>query len=328
MKSKKLVKFLKYSTALILLGLILIEAIGRWGLGLCDVPLYIADKDVEYRLVPDQTCHLLGKHVVINHYSMRSDAIEPSRSNPRELRILLIGDSIVFGGNRVDQSELASQLIQNNLRKQLHRDDIVVCNISTSSWGPENQLAYLKRIGTFDHDLAVIVSSSDDVADVPSFEPIVGHSPDYPASRPPSAIWQIITRFGPRFFAIATTSKTVSEEPVPEHADTRVLSAVRDMVTLLRENNKPVVYAIHRTTWNLDSAPLTAVREMMDVASQAGATVFDMQPDLKEAMDSGQSPYRDAIHPNTIGQRVIAEAMLREILPILKQQFPSTMPAN
>jgi lysophospholipase L1-like esterase len=50
-------------------------------------------------------------------------------------------------------------------------------------------------------------------------------------------------------------------------------------------------------------------------ASDAGAEVIQLGPGFRAAIDRGENPYRDYIHPSPIGQRVIAEKLAEAINP-------------
>ena len=111
-----------------------------------------------------------GNHFSTNRYGMRSDEISPEREEP-DVRILVIGDSVPNGGNLTDQSELASEILKEEVEKGLSVP-VHVANISAGSWCPANMLAYIKEFGSFDADAAVIVLNRLDIDDYLRFEPL------------------------------------------------------------------------------------------------------------------------------------------------------------
>src|SRR5206468_1208991 len=143
---------------------------------------------------PDQDCRRLGHRIKYNHYSMRSDDFPEHKTDRNELRALVVGDSVINGGVPTDQSELATEILKRRLAEDLKRP-VVVGNISASSWGPPNELAYLKRYGLFDADVLVIVVSSHDYVDVPTFVPVVDVDRSFPGHKPVSALWEGIDRY-------------------------------------------------------------------------------------------------------------------------------------
>ncbi|PQV64995.1 hypothetical protein B1R32_1021 [Abditibacterium utsteinense] len=133
------------------------EVVARTKLGLGDPPIYVADPQIEYMIKPG-VYHRFGNLVSFNRYSMRADEFPQHKVDKRELRVMVIGDSIVYGGAQLDQSQIAVSLLEKDLTAKLHRP-VTVGNISAGSWGPPNQLAYVKRFGLFDADAVVIVGS-------------------------------------------------------------------------------------------------------------------------------------------------------------------------
>src|SRR4051794_36762220 len=170
------------------------ELVGRFAFGLGHPALFSADPAIEYLYQPNQDIRRFGSHLHFNAYSMRSDDFPEHKSDPRELRVMVIGDSVVNGGAKTDQSELATTLLQRELAVRLKRT-VIVGNISAPSWGPPNMLAYARRFGFFDADVVVIVLNSNDSFDVPTFEPIVGMREDYPDRRPWFALQEVVSRY-------------------------------------------------------------------------------------------------------------------------------------
>ena len=135
----------------------------------------------------------MGNQIHINQYSMRSGVINPQKPIAN-LRILVIGDSIVNGGWWTDQQETISALIENELASSLPSfDRIEVLNASANSWGPRNELAYLERFGLLEAQTVILIINTDDLfATAPTSIP-VGRDRNYPISKPPLAaieLWE------------------------------------------------------------------------------------------------------------------------------------------
>jgi hypothetical protein len=306
-------------TALVLLALLVTaELVARFYLGLGDPPLSMADPQIEYLFKPDQDCHRFDRHIRYNHYSMRSDDFPAHKSRPDELRVLVVGDSVVNGGVLTDQSELATTLLQQSLAEQLHRP-VVVGNVSAGSWGPPNELAYLRRFGLFDADVVVIVLSSHDYADVPTFEPVVGVNPSYPDRKPLLALTDGFTRYllpRLRHTAVSDPSPAANAPARPEDV-AACLAAVRDMIDLARAAGAKVLVAQHLERDEPVTAPFPGHDAIAQQVRAAGLTPVELGPAFQAARDQGQSPYRDAIHPSALGQRLIAQTLLPRILTAL-----------
>ena len=100
----------------------------RTGLGMGTPPLYVADPLTEYRLKPSQQLRRFGNRIEVNQFSMRSSALKQQRPAQQQ-RVLVFGDSVVWGGAVLDQDLIATDLLaQPGL--------IEVGNVAAPSWGP------------------------------------------------------------------------------------------------------------------------------------------------------------------------------------------------
>ena len=180
MTCRKKLAIAYFGLLLVIAGL---ELFCRFHLGLGDPPLSRADPEIEYLFIGPRTYHRFGNTITFNAYSMRTHTFDARRKNPEEIRVMVCGDSVINGGSQTDQSQLMTTRLENHLQSELHHPAVVM-NVSAGSWGPPNYLAYVKRYGFFEADALVIVVSSHDFADSPTFEPVVGVDPDFPAKTP------------------------------------------------------------------------------------------------------------------------------------------------
>ena len=123
----------------------------------------------------------------------------------------MIGDSVINGGALTDDRELATRIAQERLAADLERP-VWVGNVSAGSWGPGNQLAYLRKFGTFDADVAIVVLSTHDIADVPDFAPDLG--PDFPERPPMLALEEAVDRYLPRY--VPWLARRAATAPAPK----------------------------------------------------------------------------------------------------------------
>lgn len=81
--------------------------------GVLDFPLYAVDPEIGFVPKPNQSGKFLNKNAwVFNDRSMGTDTAWSPSGKPD---ILLIGNSIVMGGNPYDQSEKLGPLLQKKL---------------------------------------------------------------------------------------------------------------------------------------------------------------------------------------------------------------------
>lgn len=291
------------------------ELYARYELGLGDPPLTIRDSEIDYLFKPG-TYHRFGNTIHYNEWSMRADDVNPTKTDPSELRVLVLGDSVVNGGALTDDSELATHLAQGELSERLGRP-VWVGNVSAGSWGPGNLLAYTDRYGWFDADIAVIVLSSHDLGDVPDFQSELGE--DFPMEAPILASWEAVTRYLPRYLPPSLLSVEADEGTPPPDRETQLLEGRKLLARLLESAGAhvPAVVVLHHpemselagdrddgTMGREASASIIAV-----TTAESGATFQQLGPYLHRAPD-GQDPYRDAIHINVLGQRLYADAII------------------
>jgi lysophospholipase L1-like esterase len=282
------------------------------------------DPEIEYLFQPDQDCRRFGNRVKVNRYSMRSDDFPARKSDPRELRVMVIGDSVVNGGALTDQSDLGTTLMQRTLAEALGRP-VVVGNISAGSWGTPNQAAFVRRFGLFDADVIVIVLSSHDVADVPHFDPKETTGPAFPTHRPPLALWEGFTRY--------VLSRATAEPPPPPpvegpqlRADTEAsMAALRQMFDAARAANAKVLVALHLARDESLAAPDPGHHVITQEANRAGVPVVPLGPAFRAAREP---LYRDQIHPNAAGQRVIGQTLAAAVQALLQTPARTTAPAT
>jgi lysophospholipase L1-like esterase len=300
---------------LLILLVIVAELVGRFGFGLANPALFMADPQIEYLYRPNQNIHRFGRHLHFNAYSMRSDDFPAHKTDPRELRLIVFGDSVVNGGVKTDQSELATTLLQRELTARLQRP-VIVGNASAPSWGPANMLAYAKRFGFFDADIVVIVLNSNDSFDVPTYEPIVGVRPDYPDHRPWLALQEAISRYVlPRLrYGTGKMEEAPSQDAPTKPGDVgESLHAVRELIDLARASGARVIVAQHLERAEARGQVKFGHDEIATIARDAGAEVIQLGPAFRDALNAGKDPYQplpNLVHPNALGQRLIADELI------------------
>jgi hypothetical protein len=299
------------------------ELFARYYLGLGHPPLSQTHPTIEYLFKPNQDVRRFGNRFRTNGYGMRSEDFPPQKLNPAELRVMVYGDSVVNGGNLTDQSRLATSYLQKTLAHDLQRP-VVVGNISAGSWGPPNELAYLRQFGFLDADIAVLVLSSSDYDDAPTFEPL--NPMTHPTETPLSALWEGITRYLPRYIngtPINESGAVPDAQKVPNKRDMEVsLSAEREFLETAKAQGVKVLVVQHWTASELHSRqPLQGHTEIRRIATEAAVVISDDAAKLQACLDARKNPYRDDIHLNDAGQLALAELLLEDF----RRDFPDIM---
>jgi lysophospholipase L1-like esterase len=309
--ANRLARLRRRAAVAILAALVCGELFARYYLGLGDPPLSQTHPTIEYLFKPNQVAHPFGNVFRTNRYGMRSDDFPPQKIDPHELRIMVYGDSIINGGNLTDQSRVGTSVLQRALAKTLQRP-VVVGNISAGSWGPPNELAYLRQYGFLDADVMILVLSSSDYDDAPTFEPL--NPLTHPTVAPVSALWDGFTRYLPRLWngqAVNESGVVSDPERVPNLRDIEVsLSAARDFLEMSKSHPVRILLVQHWSATELRTRkPERGYWEIRRVAAEAGVAVYEDADRLRASLDAGKNPYRDDEHLNEYGQQALADLL-------------------
>lgn len=266
-------------------GLIGAELVLR-GLGRRDHPLFEADARYEYLMRPHQDVRYGRIHYITNALGLRSPPVGPKRGR----RVLVIGDSVINGGQQTTQDSLATE-------KAARRTGVEVINLSAGSWGTDNAMAWIRAHGLLHADALFIVLSSHDAYDRMTFEPLVGHHPSYPAERPPLALVAELARRTHRFLH--------RKPPMSHRMFAGGWRALRDTALV---HGLPLTVILHPELGEL----------AMGRYDDRGARILDSLAawrvpvvPLLGRLDSAM--YTDRIHLNDRGQAALADVLVEQI---------------
>lgn len=270
-------------------------------------PLYHADNSIGYIPLPNQSGSAYGRLWVFNERSMGTAS--PFRPTARN-DIVLIGDSLVFGGQFTQTDKLASRLEAVSGAK--------VWPISAPSWALQNELQYLR-----DHpevvrgaDEIVFLLNAKDFRWPSSWASKLSH-PRHPEPLPRSLLWSAIRRKWHRTFgkpADATKVQTPYRRPRPPPGlKVAPRDNIADVEALVRSARKPIYFIFYPDQVELPG-PDRCGFELPDVARLPGLTVACVKADKRWS----RARYSDHIHPTVEGvevlSRIIAESLERQHL--------------
>ncbi|MBD2387252.1 SGNH/GDSL hydrolase family protein [Cylindrospermum sp. FACHB-282] len=281
--------------------------------------IYIRDEDIGYLLAPNQRTRRFGNRIEINEYSMRSGPINQTPA-PSRLRVLLLGDSIANGGWWTDQTQTISSLLMNSLAvaKAGNYQEVEVLNASTNSWGPRNELAYLQKFGNFNAQALVLLINTDDLFATAPTSLVVGCDRNYPDSKPPLAIIEVLQRY------------VFSSKPIPEmqrlnnEDGDRVgvnLEAMSKILALTQQSNSKFLLVMTPLLREIGSPgsrdyEITARQRLRDFTESQQITYIDFLPIFQETTKE-QDLYQDHIHLNSQGNLLVSQVIERSLLEIL-----------
>lgn len=308
-------KFIRYIFCAIIIVFVVGELVLRLAFGFCDALLYRESDKYEYIAQPNQDRHRFGAHIYYNSYSQRND--EPDST---KVRVLGLGDSVIFGGTWMDQDSLASTLFSNETGMQM-------LNISAGSWGPDNCAAYLKEKGTFGASAMILVCSSHDAFDVMTHVPVVGVVPTYPDRQYKLAWAELIDRYlVPRIRMMfgKTEVKLDPDEQVVKNSEFK--NTVRQksssfnngfvqLLDISQKKNIPMAIYLHAERDEIKAGRYN------DMGQKIIEWTAEHDVCLIEGLRAGETEnmYHDKIHFNEAGQRFLATQMVRLYKECLKQ---------
>jgi hypothetical protein len=267
--------------------------------------------------------------------------------------VLLLGDSVANGAWWTDQDKTISALLATQLERlvgevkgeglmtQPFFEEVEVLNASANSWGPHNELAYLKRFGTFEAQAVVLLINTDDLfATAPTSAP-VGRDRNYPNHKPLLALLEVFRRYllpalpVPEMPAVKASGgvsvmRSDSEALTPPEMD-RVgfnLEAIQQiqslanvagaqfllaMTPLLREIGKP---------GSRDYEVKARIR-LSEFAQRRQITCLDFLPEFN-SMPTPEALYRDHIHLSPQGNQTVSELIKRSLQLLFLQVVPPT----
>jgi hypothetical protein len=291
-----------------LTGFIGAEVFARRWLQLGDPPLFQPDPDMRYLMVPSRTYARLGNSISYNRFSMRGTPDFPAdRTDPNELRVFVLGDSVVNGGSFTDDRILATKLLQDQLRDDLKKP-VLVMNASAGSWGPPQELAYLKRFGLFGADVLVVVLNLEDAFDDAKPRPL---SSEQPTRSPVLALEEVLLRYGPSAWNYYVMGGKSAPPPPMEFSTVQEasLQALREIVALGRLKGARVVGVLHYSRTELADGIKPGLAALRQQFRELNVPVVETATAFREADRRGDAPYRDEIHPSPRGQMALLQVL-------------------
>lgn len=273
--------------------------------GLNSYPLFEESKEFEYIHQPNQDVKIYRNHFTTNEYSMRSAPV----SKEDTLVVLLIGDSVINGGNLVAQEDLASTLLENKLTKALNKK-VRVLNISSYTWGPDNVYAYLKKYGTFGADLIVMVNNSGDAYDNMTFEKVVGVKPNFPSKNHALASFGLFEKVTSTIAGKFKKRNAVKKDLKLKKFD----PGFENIDSLATKLNVPLLVYLHATTQEMDAKKYSEEGQLiLDFFAKKNRQVIR---ELDFPLD--KNFYLDEIHFNGAGQHFMSDNLYNPIYNFIK----------
>jgi hypothetical protein len=252
-----------------------------------DIPVYVANNSIGYIPAPNQSGKFLHRNAYrFNELSMGAGPFLP---DPARFNLLLVGDSIVLGGNPLSEGELLGPQLEKMTGWQ-------VWPVSAGSWTIQNELTYLRQHPEVltKVDAVAFVLNSGDFGASSSWASDLSH----PQSRPFPALPWLVRKY------------VVGEKRPPVPADYQV--PARDWRVDLNEFAQTFKKPIHVFLY-------PDINEFQDKNMQL-VQLDKWAPELVSILGSRTQPikvadsaswtlagYRDGIHPNGGGNAALGQ---------------------
>jgi hypothetical protein len=153
--------------------------------------VYRIDPHVGYYPAPNQDVHRYGGKIHINAFGMRSRNVSAQKP-AHTFRILMLGDSTLYGGSYIDQGQVYSTRLEELLNHESSAlpgspRQVEVLSMGVNGWGPQHELAYTREFGFFQADLVMMMGPPND-----AYRPLYGieQFPFFAEGHCPIFAWQ------------------------------------------------------------------------------------------------------------------------------------------
>ena len=177
--------------------------------------------------------------------------------------------------------------------------------------------------------MVVLVVSSHDANDVPTFTPIIGINPAFPDRQPVLALQEAVTRYLPRYLPFLDRKPdTHNTQPSNSATNNDAIPAFLELIELIQGEGLPLIVIHHAEQSELSDGYELGHGAIVESLASLGLTPLETAPLFQQAIDAGRHPYRDNIHPNAAGQRLLAELIEEAVLLKQTEELRPETPAG
>ena len=266
--------------------------------GVIDFPVYDTDEVIGYIPAPNQRGEFLNRNRwQINERSMGSEHWQPH--GQRDL--LLLGDSIVWGGNPLNQIDKFGPQLQESIPQWR------VWSASAGSWSVLNQIAYLDRYPDVQREVDVVVWVLN-TGDLARQSSQWASDSIHPRNRPHSALWYATEKYLVPRLATATSN----QQPATTMPDMIAASTADQLHTrLVQLTGKRVLIVLYPNKTELSSTTPHYLAFRQALRSAMGSCCDWLEVREHPMWNAGL--YRDSIHPTPEGNRVLASLIAKQL---------------
>lgn len=284
-------------------------------IGFGNPPLSQEDPYTGYVFQPNQKINRFGRNIEYNQYSQRSEPISLDKPE-HKIRILMTGDSVLNGGNPIDQHQTITELFEAKLVQGEPPSEIL--NASAGSWGIGNQLGYIEKFGTFQADALILQIGTHDLTQGKSKGDVVGTSINYPDRQPLLAIQEAFLRYAlPHFQKTFFPKSTLT--PSPQQLDQQFhqnMESLKIIANIAQTRNIPLFVLFTPDREDLLPTPKTPAykNQFLQVLNALKIPVIDTHTAWSTLPPSTVETYfRDGVHLSEAGNQATADLLYQKI---------------
>lgn len=275
------------------IGFLIIEIAARLT-GAINFPLYILNDKIGYIVSPGQNGSFLNK----NNWIVNDKSQGAEKWSQEDKSVLLLGDSIVWGGNLFDHKDKLGAQLEDKLNYR-------VWPAASGGWGVANEVAYLDLYPEVVAAAETIVWLVDngDLGELVKWRSEEKH----PTKRPFSAVIYLLKKYiSPFSIAKSTPQISASSE------ETKIDFARK--VAELKRMKKKLIFVICPTKTEFTGNDTERNYSYKLLLKEIKNLIGDVElVELRESPEWSLGLYRDEIHPNKEGYSVLATILFNKI---------------
>lgn len=259
-----------------------------------------------YRAIPNQELRRFGNRVFYNSFGLRSEATTALPA-AGVWRVLCIGDSIANGGAITDQDDTYPYQMQRLLRAA--GQPVEVLNASAPGWAIENAQGWLRDNGVFGSKVVILTIGDLDLFQERAGPEIVNSHPSFPGASPAFALEELVKRYLlPRLLSVSFVDPGARAESRSPQASRDRIDRVLAMARLSEKQGAKfmVLFVAQPESANAsDPVAAAATASLFQALSALGIAYVETRVAVRQG--GGLELFRDQIHPNAKGNRLLAE---------------------
>ena len=271
-----------------------------------------------YRVKPNQDLRRFGNRVSYNAEGLRSGNVSAT-PDAGTLRVLCVGDSITNGGTVIDQTDTYPLLLEAELRRSLTHAEVL--NASAPGWAPSNELGWLKSNGVMGSRIVVLEIATHDLFQPKADAGMIDNHPSFPGRSPPFGLYELISRYLlPRITGMGQAADPgVALAHHSMSAARENLRTINEMIRYVRLNGaQPIVLLIEQPQSREPAQPVFVEATRQLETHLAHQDVLMVRPSGTVEAGWTQSLFRDGLHPNVQGNRVIAMVLADTVVAMIR----------